>query len=134
LRRLRLSALVTFHSISNLPFPSLSKRVRSNFICILAHNSKKPKFCWAPSDFSVGVTVSTGTKQTSMQECKTKISSVSGATLVGRLTKTSKQCNVDTHLLNQCDLINVSRNLPCCCQPRHTNMCFATNCYRQVCQ
>jgi len=114
---------------SNLPFPSLSKRVRSNFICILAHNSKKPKFCWAPSDFSVGVTVSTGTKQTSMQECKTKSLPWVGQLWLSRLTKTSKQCNADTHLLNQCDLINVSCNLPCCCRPRHTNMCFLHQLY-----
>jgi len=31
---------------------------------------KAKVFFWAPSDLSVGATVSTGTKQTSMQECK----------------------------------------------------------------
>jgi len=36
-------------------------------------NSNKLRFCWAPYDFSVGATVSTGIRETSMQECTTKI-------------------------------------------------------------
>jgi len=46
----------------------------------LAHNSKKPK-CLLGT-INVGATVSTGTKQTSMQECNDEMSPVTGATLV----------------------------------------------------
>jgi len=53
----------------------------------LAHNSKKPKFFWAPSEFNVGAAVSTGTKQTSMQECNDEISPMTGATLVEQAHK-----------------------------------------------
>ena len=62
-----------------------------------------------------------------MQGCTMKILAVTGANRLNRLTETSKQCNENTHLLNQCNLINVSRNLPCCCRPRHTNICFCIN-------
>ena len=48
----------------------------------LSAQQQKAKVFLGRSDFSVGATVSTGTKQTSMQECKTKISPVCGASLV----------------------------------------------------
>ena len=64
-----------------------------------------------------------------MQECTTKIPPVSGANRLSRLSETSKQCNENSHLLNQCDLINVSCNLPSCCRSRHTNICFLRQSY-----
>ena len=54
---------------------------------------KAKVFFWAPSDLSVGATVSTGTKQTSMQECKTISLPWVGQLWLSRLTKTSKQCS-----------------------------------------